>query len=245
LNFDEIMILYRTIGGITNGNGFAYCGNNAVNFTDPDGYFKREMHFTQTYKWALLFLRDNTTRAFTDQKEREKLARALANANESVDKKWATSPLNIYSEAAQSWHFNTNDHKTGSKYKTDTRDDHYKKQKAKAEKLMKSGKYVEAIQELGKGLHALQDKITHTHGKNGTSKRTSITVSYKQPGGRGTNRIDTLVYFYWHGLGSGPDSYKEAKPKIGYLGCEKFRAAKKVTEEVLQLYVTIYKKKFG
>ena len=110
---------------------------------------------------------------------------------------------------------------------------------------MKSGKYVEAIKELGKGLHAIQDKITHTHGKNGTSKRVFASYPYTELRGFVQYKTTKKVYFYWHGLGSGPDSYKEPNPNTGYKGCEKYRKAYSVTWGALLHYAMIYKKKFG
>ena len=156
------------MGGVfnhINGNLYHYAGNNPVKYTDPDGRWEKDVHYKDTKDWALEVFRD------------EKIANAIAKADNNTDHKLSIGPINL--KKNQGHHFNINSSgidsrkeiseqklesaialkkeaesirntKTGNKFK-----DFFIERKAVR-------KEKESYTLLGEGLHALQDIFAHT-----------------------------------------------------------------------------------
>ncbi len=132
-------------------NVFCYCGNNPVNFKDENGFFKSDIHYDATLRWA-------KSAGFTDAE-----AEIIASANNGVDS-GTTNPLRFWDTKAQSWHFNTNGTKPDifGNIPEDSRINHFNACFWDAVSLSKAGKKNEALAVLGRGLHALLDTEAHT-----------------------------------------------------------------------------------
>jgi RHS repeat-associated protein len=253
LNFDEVMILYRTVDTLSGTNGFAYCDNDAVNGRDPTGYFKPEMHFDQTYDWGLEFFKYSKPSRI--KKDYKNIAWDIAYGNESVDGGDfgldGTGPLRIWDEEAQSWHFNTNIDKKGNpltnKYTGEPLEDsrliHLDKQLDIAKDYMKTKAesdrfYLRAAREVGIGLHAGQDIIAHVDGWKDKEARAAGATSNK-----------TIFGFHWHLMSPDADTYHECDlqtykcKECGIKNCkfaEKFCAAAIVTGLTFLYYETLH-----
>jgi hypothetical protein len=133
-------------------NWYVYTYNNPLKYIDPTGMFGREIHYDATLEWAIEV-------GFTPQE-----ARIIAEANQGVDSIWSSkNPV-----LGQSYHFNTN----ANNLELDSRFLHAIEHMDNFERLanealntdnsLVSGRLrTEALDELGKGLHALQDLCAH------------------------------------------------------------------------------------
>ena len=131
-----------TGSGLLGTNVFAYCGNNAVNMSDPTGYWGKDVHWGNngtaslygTYRWA------------RDCGLSVENAKIVANANNAQDD-WdnhATLPWNRHK------HFRAH-----GVY------DYANIRFWNAVKLWKNGKKTDALKDLGRALHGVQDYYAH------------------------------------------------------------------------------------
>jgi RHS repeat-associated protein len=206
-----------TRDGILGTNMYAYCQGDPVNSLDSSGSFKKEMHREWTEKWAYDFFSEQ---GFAEELA-EDYAKTFAKANANVD--LFQTPINIFSPMSQSWHFNINSESGGM----DSRLQRYNESYARARDFAKDGDTNSMLKELGRGLHARQDMITHT-GQYGNIRET-IYVS----GGTdiyGFTRLVPVV-FYRHPTNMGIDDFEE--------GDAKFDAAYKETIFVLKQFMRL------
>jgi hypothetical protein len=140
-------------GGVfnyVNLHAYHYAGNNPVKYRDPDGRWGKDVHYYKTRDIATIL-------GFSPEH-----ARIIAKADNDVDYNLITNPI-----WGQSWHFNTNSHPDIFKEasNTDTSEDsrriHAVEQMEKAVAAYNKGDTKTALEELGKGLHALQDIDAH------------------------------------------------------------------------------------
>jgi RHS repeat-associated protein len=244
LNFDEVIILYRTVDTLSGTNGFAYCDNDAVNGTDPEGYFTKDMHKGETEKWAKKFFAGSENSKL--RKDGDTLARKLSTADEWVD--YAKSPINAFSEKWQSWHFNTNAHK--GRGLEDTRIIQFDEQCALAKKHIQRTWEHEAVKDIGRGLHAIQDTITHTQNENKDTAIRGVITSGRTTQIPGTN-TNLWFEFYAHPTDIGADDfhypYDEENfkyPHSNCLYCDRHYAAAIITCLTLLYYEIIYDEEF-
>ena len=163
---------FTTIDPIRDGaNWFSYVVNDPVNYIDPFGLWDEKVHFEDTKEWA--------KEVFGDDSSGSKKAEAIAKADNNTDK-GSKGPMPWQD---QSYHFNTSDAPSGSS--GDTRIQHSEEHLEKAINLQNEAnslrenktaigiinkfndwradkKEENALNELGVGLHALQDVSAHT-----------------------------------------------------------------------------------
>ena len=142
-------------------NMYAYCQNDPVNMCDSEGMFGEAIHNRATtpegkgygtYFWTYQFL---LLAGMKDKDLAKSYANTFALANKSVDVNWTTAYWNP-STYAQGWHFNNNI--IGG----DSRESNYNRSYKRAEEEAKNKNITGVLEELGKGLHALQDQVAHS-----------------------------------------------------------------------------------
>jgi len=144
-----------TADGIMGTNMYAYCNNDPTNKYDPSGLAPASIHDRKkgdgigTYYWSLEYFK---LAGIKDQAK--SFAETFAKANISIDEDPSTTFYNPL-PSAQRWHFNI--------YNTsvDSREAMYSESYARAEAFAAAGDIDGVLEELGKGLHALQDKAYH------------------------------------------------------------------------------------
>ena len=146
-------------------NIYSYVNENPVTNTDPYGLWGERVHYNSTYMWS-------TTNSFRHMMV-EWAGKELARGDLSVDS-GSTSPVTT-DESALSWHFNMPpDYSESYRHAwnaNDSRFNHSEVQYNLAIELCQDaiGKNIdekkdivkEAVHELGKGLHAVQDWVAH------------------------------------------------------------------------------------
>lgn len=195
-------------------NLFAYCNNDPVNGSDPDGYFTKEFHKSNTYTIAWVIINNKLKKSFKyskykDKNKLNKLANKMAQGAYDVDVKYP-STKKFYSKYNQSFHFNVNSTKPKMEDSRMTR--YYELRKKAIDKLASAKqKYsknknacfdllCEAFYLFGMSLHPRQDMIAHS-GKGGNLfYSNSITDS--------NGRLIPLFYYHLPGYDNPNWKYK-------------------------------------
>ncbi len=147
---------------------FAYCNNDSVNKSDPNGYWGADIHYgkikknnykTKTYKNNAKQYPsyDGTYEWATRLEINEACAKIIAKACNDVDSKY--SPLVIISSLYMSYHFGSGNYNNDARIERATihmKDAVTQYNRAKSDKERKN-----ALTTLGYGLHALQDFYAH------------------------------------------------------------------------------------
>ena len=182
-------------GGLLGANMYAYCGSNAVNMFDPTGYWSKDIHWGNngtssiygTYKWA---------RLCEISVEHSKI---IANANHAQD--------NIFNSAFTS----KNNYKKhlrahgAAEYAND--------RFWSAVGLWKNNKKTDALKELGKALHAVQDYYAHLDWNVDEQKAVYhkswrwVYKNKKWQWESGNSYFDNVDYYVYRGTGVNRNFY--------------------------------------
>lgn len=219
INCDDVNYIGLTESEISY-NPFAYCENNAVNRVDPSGCFAGADHYKITYEIAKKYFN-------------EEIAKALAEFSRMVDEIYP--PVKeFYSAYSQSFHFDVESQRIGSKDSRDVRKEEFIEQgieclknasKSKKEEEKKLG-VVFAIMYFGMALHPLQDKVAHS----GPLGNADIRI-YDSYGNY------TVIFYFHYG-----ESIDELTGEYLNTGKTKGSVAKSRTKKQIKKYVKYFKK---
>ena len=132
-------------------NLYAYCRNNPLTYSDPDGRYEKDVHYQLTYDLAIQV-------GFSSSD-----ARIIAAANQYVDESPLTSSTHFYekghSQRCESWHFPT---------------------EQRVKEVLDEAIKTHDLKKLGQALHVLQDSYSHA-GYTAPWGHLFDTVSGKKP----------------------------------------------------------------
>ena len=247
INADDPALLELNSGELIGANLFAYCHNNPVNFIDRTGMWAEDIHFGKqsgstwiygTRKWAV------------DCGMSAAHAVIIADANKAQD--------NVNNHAALIWNLNKHFRAHGAYDYANARYWSAVNIWKNAVAMVKMGwwgpaageaRKKEALQELGRALHAMQDYYAHLDWKVDASynKRywgihTSWEWVYKNKKWQwetSTKYFDNVDYNVWRGTGVNANFYFHKW--VGRTNNPRY----KLTEEVTKLWINCFKKETG